>query len=85
MVDLLIYLFAGLITAVITTPVLGKTGRHVLVDLFLGAFGAYTANLVIGTIGLATFGLMGTVIFGILGAFVLMLILKVVAPAKDVK
>ncbi len=73
---LIIFLLVGLVAGWLASVLVRGRGLGLIADLVVGVIGAFLGGFLLRAVGLAAFGLIGSVIQATIGAVVLLVIIK---------
>lgn len=73
---LIIFLLVGLVAGWLASVLVRGRGLGLIADLVVGVIGAFLGGFLFRAVGLAAFGLIGSVIQATIGAVVLLVIIK---------
>ncbi len=73
---LIIFLLVGLVAGWLASVLVRGRGLGLVADLVVGVIGAFLGGFLLRAVGLAAFGLIGSVIQATIGAVVLLVIIK---------
>jgi uncharacterized membrane protein YeaQ/YmgE (transglycosylase-associated protein family) len=73
---LIIFLLVGLVAGWLASILVRGRGLGLIADLVVGVIGAFLGGFLFRAVGLAAFGLIGSVIQATVGAVVLLVIIK---------
>ena len=79
--DLLWFLFIGLIAGWLAGQLMGHGGYGLVGDIIVGVIGSFVGGLLFRALGIAAYGTIGAIVMAVIGAMVLIAILRTLRRA----